>query len=527
MRSSLLFVVVAVAGVVCASVRVVATTTHGPVIGLDQGTHRRWMGIPFARPPVGPLRFQPPQPPTPWFTAVDATNMTVACAQSHSGPDTATSNKSEDCLYINLWAPPAGKYGSAPAAIMIFFYGGDFKEGANAFPVLEGRHIASTSNTIVVVPNYRLGALGFLFVNGGNFGILDQQRAIAWTHSNAAAFGGDRNRITIFGQSAGGQSVLVHLTEPAAPTAPMIRGAIVESGPINLVWKMPPEATLLADAFAALLGCNTGTPLPDLACLCNATTAEVIAAGDQAIVIPLSASSAIQRWAPVLDGSTITGQTIDHFANGHILNVPLAIGSNEKDGMLFSWAIAGGKPMGWAEYAGIVLGIFQSDFYPAILATYPPDFGGDNRPILSELLTDFFMTCTARFTARAAEKAGNTNTFLYRFTHKPPFKVWPHGQSYCNFEPCHGSELPYVFYDSGAPFPWNLTAADRSLGLAMSTFWSTFAATGAPGAGWPVYRNATDQSIEFDWPITTVTGLRREQCDFLDRVGYVHGFGKI
>jgi carboxylesterase type B len=507
------------------------STTHGPILGLDFSTYRQWLGVPFAKPPLGALRFTAPQPPTPWTSAYDARNHSIACAQSHNGPDTGTLNKTEDCLYVNVWAPPVGKYGSARAAVMLFWHGGDFKEGSNAFQIYDGRHIASTTNTVLVVPNYRLGVFGFLYAGGSggidsNVAILDQRRALQWAFDNVATFGGDPHRITIFGQSAGAESVLLHVAAPAAPTAHIIKGAISESGPIDLFFKSPSDAILLTDAFAALLGCSSGTTTPDAACLRSKSTDDVLKAADQAVIIPRGASEAVMRWSPVIDGLIVPDQTMTAFANGKILPVPLMIGSNLKDGMLFAYAIAGNDhDLSWEEYAAIVLGLFQSDWYFDILNWYRPVFGGDNRPILSEMLTDYFMTCTARFTIRLAEKAGAAQTYLYRFSRGPPFNVWPKSQSYCNGQPCHGSELPYVYFDTGAPFPWNFTQIDTSLGLAISSFWTSFAATGSPGGNWPLFRNATSLSLELNWPLQQTQGLRDKYCNFLDKVGYIHGTG--
>jgi carboxylesterase type B len=527
-----LLVVVLAATLVSVTVAATATvqTTHGPVAGLDFTAYRRWLGVPFAAPPIGSLRFAAPRPPTPWSTPYDASNHSIACAQSHNGPDTGTLNKTEDCLYVNVWAPPVGKF-SAKAAVMLFWHGGDFKEGSNAFKIYDGRHIASTTNTVLLVPNYRLGVFGFLYAGGAggidsNVAILDQRRALQWAFDNVAAFGGDPQRITIFGQSAGAESVLLHVAAPASPTAHIIKGAISESGPIDLFFKSPADAILLTDAFAALVGCSSGSPTPDAACLRSKSTDAILQAADQAVIIPRGASEAVMRWSPVIDGLTVPDQTMTAFSDGKILPVPLMIGSNLQDGMLFAYAIAGNnQKLSWEEYAAIVLGLFQSDYYFEILGWYRPVFDGDNRPILSEMLTDYFMTCTARYTVRLAEKAGARQTFLYRFSRGPPFDVWPKSQAYCNGQPCHGSELPYVYYDSGAPFPWNFTQLDTSLGLAISSFWTSFAATGAPGGSWPLYRNATDLSLELNWPLQQTQHLRAKNCDFLDKVGYIHGTG--
>lgn len=157
--------------------------------------------------------------------------------------------------------------------------------------------MASTSNTVLVVSNYRLGVLGFLYTtyNDANVGIQDQRFALQWIQQNIAAFGGNPNSVTIFGESAGGESVLLHFSEPTNPAAQLFHRGIVESGPI-LDFKMPLPAIELADSFVGLLGCVMG----DLNCLQAPNISTILKAGDRAIIIPLSIGQAVMKWSPVV-----------------------------------------------------------------------------------------------------------------------------------------------------------------------------------------------------------------------------------
>lgn len=402
----------------------------------------------------------------------------------------------------------------------------DYKEGGESFKVYNGRHIASTTNTVVLFPNYRIGPLGFFFSGtpevDANVGVQDQRWAIQWAHDNAPAFGASPHNITIFGQSAGGESVLLHVTNADAPRAVPFQKAIVESGPINLFLKHKDDATMLAKETSLL--CNCG-PL-DVECMRKVPVQQFLDASKLAVVIPHGASEAIMRFAPVVDGVTVKREPYDAYANRtHVLNVPMIAGSNLNDGILFSYAISPKKPIISVEYAAIVAGIFQTRVgTERVLEAYPPDLLGDNRKVLAELVTDYFFACPTRWLLRQARAMGHTNTFLYRFSHQPPFHVWPESKNFCNVNVCHGDEIPYVFADSGNPFPWNLTAADALLANAMSTYWTTFASTGAPAGGpiaWPT--TAKDQSMELQWPLSIKTGLLKSNCDLLESVGFKHG----
>ena len=279
---------------------------------------------------------------------------------------------------------------------------------------------------------------------------------------------------------------------------------------------------MLAKETSDLLGCGT----LDVECIRRAPTHKFLEAAKLAVVVPRGVSEAIQRFSPVVDGETVMREPFDAFNSGqNIVNVPLLAGSNLNDGVLFSWAIAS-KPLKWEEYLAICAGIFQEPSVVDLFSLYPPDLSGDNRPVLAKLLTDFFFACPTRWMLRKAEQAGLTDLFLYRFSHQPPFKVWPKGKDFCNHFVCHGDEIPYVYFDSGAPFPWTMApnSTDFHLSTAMSKYWQTFASTGIPSGNftWPKYTTKADQSIELQWPLSVKKGLQNDQCNLLDKLGYKH-----
>lgn len=501
----------------------VVTTKFGKVRGLVFPTYRRFQGVPFAMPPLGALRWKNPIDPGLWYTTLDCRNFTIGCAQSAHSLD-VPKNTSEDCLYLELWTPRVGKY-SQPAAVMVFFYGGDFKEGGESFQIYNGRYLASTTNTIVVVTNYRIGNLGFLYAPFAdpNVGIEDQRFTLKWVKNNIAGFGGDPSKVMIFGESAGGESILIHLSSPKA-SGGLFTSALAESGPMSLNFKNTQQAALLADVFAYHLGCF----FEDQSCYLNKTTKEVLDAAGKSFVIPTDISMAVMQWAPVVVGDSLPQEPAQAFINGNIIKVPIAVGSNLNDGVLFGYAIANGGTMYSPEYMAIVEGIFfGTGMVEAILLQYPPVFFGDNSAVLSKLLTDYCFGCSGRQTLRWAEAAGVKQTYLYQFTQQPPFCFWPKHQQFCCDKVCHGDELPYVFTDTGAPFPWNLTGNDLAVSEAMAVKWASFARFGDPNmlpskVTWPAYRTATNISMNFGQPLGPVSNLDGLLCDFWDSVGYLH-----
>jgi carboxylesterase type B len=295
----------------------------------------------------------------------------------------------------------------------------------------------------------------------------------------------------------------------------------------------PPFASFSqAEIFGVHLGCPN---IDDMACMQSKTTKEVLEAAGKSFVIPLDVGSAVQQWAPIIDGSKeFPLEPLQGFRQGKLVSppVPFMIGSNMNDGALFSWAIPDGKPLPTWEYVAIVVGIVHDDYISAVLDMYPAN-DTDNRPVLSHLLTDYFFACPSRAAMRFAQNAQSGNfesTYLYQFTRIPPFCVWPKHQHYCCSMCCHGDEIPYWGHDSGPPFPWNFTGTDQDLSFAMARYWANFAESGDPNTGsapgpashWPVYRGTSDINMNLDWPLKTETGLKNKQCKLWDEIGYNH-----
>ena len=243
------------------------TTTDGPVCGTTESGVTEWLGIPYAAPPVGALRWQPPQPPTPWTATLQATTFGSECVQDFPG---FPAGGSEDCLFVNVWAPP-GASASSDLPVMVHIHGGGFVIGNGNS---DNSLLASTGNEVVVSMNYRLGVFGFLAdsafgSHSGDYGLEDQQAALRWVQKNVAKFGGDPHNVTIFGESAGGSSVCDQIASPTA--AGLFEHGISTSGEYNTLLGAPtaletqdcksiPPSQAQADTagagLAAAVGCS-------------------------------------------------------------------------------------------------------------------------------------------------------------------------------------------------------------------------------------------------------------------------------
>src|SRR5215469_5765140 len=311
-------------------------TADGPVCGTVVNGVSEWLGIPYAAPPVGSLRWQPPQPPAPWSATMDATAFGSECAQQFPG---FPSGGSENCLFINVWAP-SGANGSASRPglpVMVHIHGGGFVVGSGQE---DDTLLATAGREVIVSMNYRLGIFGFLAdpalgPHSGDYGLQDQQAALRWVQQNIAAFGGDPHNVTIFGESAGGSSVCDQIASPAA--AGLFQRAISTSGEYNSLLGSPTsletqdcksslptqaQANAAGAGFAASVGCGPGTA-DVAACLRSVSTAqaETVAgvgyqAGGQGTV------------APTINDSTLPMSLRQALRTGHVNRVPVIAGTD-------------------------------------------------------------------------------------------------------------------------------------------------------------------------------------------------------
>ncbi|MFO0614850.1 MAG: carboxylesterase family protein [Polyangiaceae bacterium] len=493
-------------------------TDHGEVKGALEGATRQFLGIPFAAPPVGPLRWKPPADHAPWTAPLDASKTGPQCAQLDPLSGAFVDLSSEDCLTLNVWAPSRPKSEKLP--VMVWIHGGGYVLGSGGDPAYDGHNLSEATGVIVVSINYRLGPFGFLSLpalraedasvpSSGNYGLQDQRAALAWVKANAAAFGGDPANITVFGESAGGASACQHLVAPRSKG--LVARAIIESGPCDLV-STKDAADTQGKTFTDALGCKQGDDAAVLACVRGKTTEEL------AIALPLSKdfiSAGGATWNPVVDGFELPDRPSALLASGAFEKVPTILGYNSDEAALFF--VLGNTKI--ADDAA--LAAFAETIAPGhgaeIASHYPSSAYGSAQDAAEAAVTDAGFLCPTKRMAKAFAKAG-APTFLYHFAYVPM------GGFLGDIGSFHSGEIRYVLGDPSQLLPLGLTDDEKAFSSVIQGYWTRHAANGDPNGGafaWPRYDGASDQAIVLDATLSTESGHRAEQCAFWDGLAVV------
>jgi para-nitrobenzyl esterase len=496
------------------------TTVEGVVQGAFTEDGRQWLGIPYAAPPVGPLRFLPPKDVTPWTTPLRTVAAGHECPQlSFAATPTLVDGSDEDCLYVNVWAPRAAV---TNAPVFVWIYGGGFTLGSGGDRMYSGEALAAQTNAIIVTFNYRLGALGWIshpelaaeegVTTSPSPGLLDQQAALRWVQRNIAAFGGDPTDVTLAGESAGAISVCAHLAAPGSRG--LFQRAIVESGicQSSAEFATPAAADDQGSRLAAAVGCTT--PGSVMSCL-RATPPETLLAALPTREANFGATG--DTFGPVVDGTVLPTIPLDAIRAGQWAAVPTILGSNVNEGDLFMylWTVDTGAPPTSSDLRASLAVIFDSAQVDQIAAQYPVDTDPVNA--FSHIITEGVFACSARRTARAIVAAG-VPAYLYQFTY--PYVV----PAISGVVAGHSFEIPFVFRNGflGAQM------SDEELAVAdqVDGYWFRFAQFGDPNGTpeggnalvWPAYDAASDQNLVIDSPVATNTGLDESACDFWDTI---------
>ncbi len=495
-----------------APVRTDAGLVSGVVADESAGV-RAYKGLPFAAPPVGDLRWKPPQPVPAWEGVRACTAPGPWCPQPRPILGQAPDRASEDCLYLNVWAPAKTADGRLP--VMVWIHGGGFTTGSGGSPLYDGTALARRGAVLVTI-NYRLGPFGFLAHPllskespegvSGNYGLLDQVAALGWVRRNIAAFGGDPGCVTIFGESAGSCSVVRLMVSPLAKG--LFHRAIGQSGGargnnrhLRARHEGMEPAEAVGERIAKALGCDGADDV--LKALRAKTADELLAAADPAQGL----FGAGTKFGPVVDGWALPDDPDALWQAGKQAAVPFLTGTTADEGTVFVRRLPARTADEYRRSARTLFGGRADD----VLRLFPADGDAEVRAAQASLTTVSAFIAPARALARSM--AGRQpKTYLYHFTRES------RAGRFTGLGVFHASEIPYVFD--------NLTALagpkDRDLARVMGDAWVRFARTGDPnGPGlpeWPAYDAAGDRHLEFGDQVKAGSGLWCEACDLFDQV---------
>jgi para-nitrobenzyl esterase len=454
----------------------VVATADGLLRGTTAGSDHEFLGIPYAAPPVGNLRWKAPQPAARWHGVRAATSFAPHCPQP--GSPFGLASTSEDCLYLNVYTP-AGGFGNRP--VMVWIHGGALVTGESddynpAALVRDG--------VDVVTINYRLGALGFLADSSlashaggpsGNYGLMDQQAALRWVQRNIRGFGGNPRNVTVFGESAGGLSTLSQLVSPGARG--LFQHAIVESGTYALTQATLASAEASGAAFAAKVGCTSNTA----ACLRSVPVATILA----------NENVGTGGYQPNIDGDVLPQSIGTALSSGQFNHVPVIIGTNHDEWRLFVGLsqAEGGPAVTAANYQSMISGTLgvSAAVAAVIAAQYPLSDFSSPAAALGAVGTDAIFACNAQTAEDSLARYVPTYAYEFSDENAPEVFLPPEGFPY---GAAHASEIQYLFKFNAEAFPATLAPAQQQLAATMRGYWTNLAKFGTPAGGWPRFSAA-------------------------------------
>lgn len=494
------------------------TLSDGQVEGTMVGASRRFINIPYAKPPLGELRWKAPVRNAPWSGVLSGTEFIKSCPQLMD--QGAPPSDNEDCLYLNVWAPnPAPN----KAPVMVWIHGGGNFSGGSGIPIpttqqlwYDGQIFAGRQGVVLVTLQYRLGSLGFFAHPGlasegepvGNQGLLDQRLAMQWVRDNIVKFGGDPTNVTIFGESAGSADVCYHVASPGSRG--LFQRAISESGGCTLrtvgAERTLSETAPQMEAYGKALGCEPGPG--QLACMRSVPVEKLLANSMQPM--PGAGGGFDGQWtfAAVRGGDKgfLPADTLQAlFDRGEIAHVPYLLGSNHDEGTTF---VLRATPLtSEDEYMADLKSRF-GDAAGEVAEIYPSSaFAGDWNAARARVIGDG-VVCSTHDTARRAATAG-LKVFMYDFN--VPWSLSP-----TVLRAGHAAEISHVFGTPYLPMP---DAASEQVANAMNAYWARFANTGDPNgeggpAQWPEFKAEQDKRLQLDTGWSVLDDFRAKECAF-------------
>ena len=484
------------------SVKTQQGKVHGKTI--NEGKVRAFLGMPYAAPPVGDLRWKAPESPARWKGARDATKFGAHCIQGHVFDDMVfqDSGPSEDCLYLNVYTP-AGATAKSKLPVMFWIHGGGYSGGASSEPRHNGDFLP-LKGVVLVTINYRLGVFGFLVTDelakeadgsAGNYGLMDMIAGLRWVNANIGKFGGDPGNVTIFGESAGSFAVSTLMASPMARG--LFQKGIGESGAafpsgMNLGGQTVAERAKIDGEWVASLGVKS--------------LAELRAIPADKILEAASKKGTI-GFSPDIDGRVLTEPVPDTYAAGKQAHVPLLAGWNADEGSFF-----GARGMTAVQWKSIAEDAFK-DRAPEFLKLYPGETDAEALRSAIDYGGDSFIAFGTWKWIEAQRKTGDSPVYRYHFELAAlPSKYHPGTFAF------HSDDIEYVFGTLDTRPGWTIRPEDRKLSEEIMSYWTNFAKTGNPnGPGvpeWPKYGKG-DELIHLNSPITSGPDALRPRYEFL------------
>lgn len=478
----------------------VVKTQSGDLRGVDNGDSWTFRGIPYAAAPVGELRWKAPQDPEPWTGVRDADEFGATCPQADGA--FGAGSLAEDCLYLNVTTPKG--HGKHP--VMVWIHGGAFIAGSGSEAGYDPTRLVQEKVTVVTF-NYRIGALGFLphpaltdeAGESGNYGLMDQQKALQWVQDNIAAFGGDPENVTIFGESAGGHSVLTHLATPSSEG--LFSKAIAQSGAYS------PGQIPLSYAYAAF-----GMPFAARAGITATDPAQVRDFMRDMTVEEVLAAQADDWYIPATGGSFLPMSVFEAFTAGQFAKVPVISGCNLNEGRLFvaldmsngilynteEEYIAGVTALLSTDPRGLDAAVIAADY----LEKQDPADANRFRLALSKIWTDYFFN-TNNF-LQWNQLSAYTDVYAYWFTDDEAPNTFD--SPLLKMGATHSLEIQYVFGTVGTA---GGTEAQIALSEEVVRYWTGFAKTGHPAINWKAFQSEGlfSRVKKLDTPSENVTAL--------------------
>lgn len=472
----------------------------GAIRGITERGIRAWRGIPYAGPAGGANRFRAPTPVVPWQGVRDCTRWGPVATQLHKGQFVGAAPhipQGEDCLNLNVLAPDAPIDPTALRPVMVFIHGGGYSVGSSREEPRRGEALVRAGGVVYVSMNYRLGGLGYLDFSRystperpfeSNLGLRDQAAALRWVHDNIRSFGGDPDAVTLFGESAGGNAVTTLMTVPSA--AGLFERAIAQSASANAVY--PPEITAAwAEEFVAILRELVKDATTDAAALLATAAPETLALATSTLTQQApDRAPGTTPLCPVIDGDFLPERPLDSFRDGRAHPIPLIIGTNAREGSLFS-----GRMDILASTPERIRAIFAKtppEARLAIAAHYP---GIPDRPAALDFAGDYSFWYPS---VKVAEKhSRHAPVWFYRFDAAPPLV------RRLGLDATHGLEMYPLFDGLNGWMGRGMTLLGgrrlfKSIGARMRRWWLSFAETGDPDPAWPRYDETTRATLIID-----------------------------